>query len=254
MDTKIIKIASLLICFSLVGCNSVKPNDGSAPITKKASPVIELDPSSRANQLISEGKFSEAIKILEPYVGTMPANWRARVETSNKISVYYWDQEHLTQCIAIEALNNKKVDALLDASYSRAYYLIAYAYLELKDVKKADTNLDRALALEPDSPVLLAEKGTLNQISGRPDLAVAFFQKAIDSKACKLDKELGKSYRGLGVSLIDLEKLNEAEQALYTSLKYSPNNQTAIGELNYIDKLRGGKPKQPISPDLIKTK
>jgi tetratricopeptide (TPR) repeat protein len=253
MDTKIIKLAGLLICFSVVGCNSVKPSDGSAPITK-ASPAVEVDPGNQANQLMSEGKFAEVIKLLEPYVANMPANWRARVETQDKVSVYYWDQDHLTQCVIIEALKNKKVDALMGGSYSRAYYLLAYAYLELKDAKNADANLDQALVLEPDSPVLLAEKGTLNQITGKPDIAVTFFQKAIDSKACKLDKELGKSYRGLGVSLIDLEKLDEAEKALYTSLKYSPNNQTALGELNYIDKLRAGKPKQPISPDLIKTK
>jgi Flp pilus assembly protein TadD len=124
----------------------------------------------------------------------------------------------------------------------------------LKDAKNADANLDRALALEPDSPLILAEKGTLNQITGHPDIAVTFFQRAIGSKACKLDREWGKSYRGLGVSLIDLDKLDEAELALNTSLKYSPKNPTALGELNYIDKLRAGKPKQPISPDLIKTK
>ncbi len=252
MDTKIIKIAGLLICFGTVGCNSVKPNDGSKPITKVESKV-EVDPTNQANQLMSEGKFSEAINLLKPYVGNMPANWRARVETSDKILVHYWDQEHLTQCFIADALKDKKVDAILGESYSRAYYLLAYAYLELKDAKSANENLDRALVLEPDSPVLLAEKGTLNQITGHPDIAVAYFQKSLDSKACKLDKEWGKSYRGLGVSLIDLEKLDEAEKALYTSLKYSPNNKTAIGELNYIDQLRAGKSKQPISSDLIKT-
>ena len=253
MDTKIIKIAGLLICFSLIGCNSVKPSDSSKPAIK-ASSKSELDPVNQADSLMADGKFSEAIQILNVYVAKMPANWKARTETPEKISIYYWDHDHLTKCVASEAFNNKNVDAFSDGSYSLAYYLLAYSYLELKDVKNADANLDRALALESDAPKVLAEKGTLNQTLGRPDVAVAFFQKAIDSKACKLDKELGKSYRGLGVSLIDLEKLDEAEKALYTSLKYSPNNPTAISELNYIDKLRAGKPKQPLSPDLIKTK
>jgi tetratricopeptide (TPR) repeat protein len=109
------------------------------------------------------------------------------------------------------------------------------------------------LALEPDSVTILSEKGTLYQVSGHPDIAVAFFKKAIDSSGCKMDRDIGKAYRGLGVSLIDLEKLDEAEKALYTSLKYSPDNKIAIGELNYIDKLRAGMSKQPLSDKLKKT-
>lgn len=248
MNAKILKLAGLLACIGVAGCNSVKPSNS------KPSSDTKLSTISQANQLISDGKYSEAINILESYVAKMPANWQARSETPEKISIYYWDKEHLTHCFTADTINDKKVDAIFDGSYSRAYYLLAYSYLELKDAKNADANLDRALVLEPDSPALLAEKGTLNQMTGRPDAAVAFFQKAIDTKACKLDRELGKAYRGLGVSLIDLEKLDEAEKALYTSLKYSPNNQTAIGELNYIDKLRAGKPKQPLSTELQKTK
>ncbi len=248
MNGNFLKLAGLLACIGFAGCNPVKPNNSTF------SSDTKLSPTSQANQLLLDGKFSEAIRLLESYVSKMPANWRARSETPEKISIYYWDQEHLTQCFVADAINDKKVDAIVDGSYSRAYYLLAYSYLELKDAKNADANLDRALALEPDAPALLAEKGTLNQMTGRPDAAVDFFQRAIDIKGCKLDRELGKAYRGLGISLIDLEKLDEAEKALYTSLKYSPNNQTAIGELNYIDKLRAGKPKQPLSTDLIKTK
>lgn len=251
MDAKMIKLAGLLMCFAVVGCNSVKPV-GSAPVTK-TSGKAQLDPADQANQLLAAGKFADAIKLLEPYVAHAPADWQARVEMPTKISIYYWDQDYLTHCIVADAIGNKKVDALLGGSYSRAHYMLAYAYLELKDPKNANANLDRALVLEPDAPLVLAEKGTLYQITGNPVAAVSYFQKAIDSKGCKLDRDLGKSYRGLGISLIDLDKLDEAEKALYTSLKYSPNNKTAIGELNYIDQLRAGKSKQPISPDLIKT-
>ena len=52
--------------------------------------------------------------------------------------------------------------------------------------------------------------------------------------------------RGLGVTLIDMDKLDEAEKTLYQSLKYEGGNQIAINELNYIDKLRDGAEKQPV--------
>lgn len=252
MDKKVIKIACLFVCLGMVGCNSVKPGGTAEPVSKVSS-SSKAAPDEQANQLMAVGKFEEAIKLLEPYVAKMPVNWKARVETADKIVVHYWDQSFMTECFVGEALGGKKVDAIVGESYSRSYYLLAYSYLELKNATKANENLDRALALEPDSVMILAEKGTLNQITGNPAAAVDYFQKAIDSKGCKMDRDLGKAYRGLGVSLIDLEKLDEAEKALYTSLKYSPNNKTAIGELNYIDQLRAGKSKQPISPNLIKT-
>lgn len=153
-----------------------------------------------------------------------------------------------------DALRNKKVEIVVGNSYSRAYYLIAYAYLELHDIQQADANLERGLQIEPDSIILLAEKGTLNQVAGKPEIAVTYFQKAIASKGCALDVETGKAYRGLGVSLIDLERLDEAEKALYTSLQYSPNNPGALNELHYIDRLRSGKQKQPLSTELQQVK
>jgi len=246
MNANIIKAIGFLICVSLVSCNSVKPNSG-------AKSAI-ADPTDNANELMSQGKFLESISLLEPYVASMPAGWKAREETGNKITIHYWDQGEFAQCFVTDALASKKVEAVWDGSYSRAYYMLAFNYLELKDAKKANDNLDRGLALEPDSAIILGEKGTLYQMTGQPDAAVTFFQKAIDTKGCKSDRDIGKAYRGLGISLIDLEKLEEAETALYSSLKYSPDNKIAIGELNYIDKLRGGKPKQPLSTELQKTK
>jgi len=252
MNANVVKLIGLLICIGVVGCNSVRPGDGK-PLGKNSSGAV-LDPTDEANQLMSQGKFSEAIKLLTPYVNNMPAGWQSRMETADKITIHYWDQEQLTQCFVVDALANKKVDAILGGSYSRAYYMLAFNYLELKDAKKANDNLDSGLALEPDSAIILGEKGTLYQMTGQPDSAVTFFQKAIDTKGCKSDRDIGKAYRGLGISLIDLEKLDEAETALYTSLKYSPDNKIAINELNYIDKLRDGSAKQPISDKLQKTK
>ena len=52
--------------------------------------------------------------------------------------------------------------------------------------------------------------------------------------------------RGMGVTLIDMDKLDEAEKTLYESLKYDGGNQIAIEELNYIDKLRAGADKQKL--------
>jgi tetratricopeptide (TPR) repeat protein len=49
---------------------------------------------------------------------------------------------------------------------------------------------------------------------------------------------IARALRGQGVQLIDLERLNEAEQALQRSLKLQPDSGRARHELQYIADLR----------------
>ncbi|ABC27512.1 protein containing tetratricopeptide repeats (TPR1, TPR2) [Hahella chejuensis KCTC 2396] len=45
--------------------------------------------------------------------------------------------------------------------------------------------------------------------------------------------------RGIGFILIEMERLDEAEEALQKSLIIEPDNDVAINELEYINELRG---------------
>lgn len=47
--------------------------------------------------------------------------------------------------------------------------------------------------------------------------------------------------RGMGFMLIELNRLDEAEQALRDSLKLDPGNDVALNELAYIRELRAAK-------------
>jgi tetratricopeptide (TPR) repeat protein len=51
--------------------------------------------------------------------------------------------------------------------------------------------------------------------------------------------------RGRGYCLTELERLDEAEAAYRESLKLEPGNKTALGELDYIAKLKAGGAKAP---------
>jgi Flp pilus assembly protein TadD len=54
-----------------------------------------------------------------------------------------------------------------------------------------------------------------------------------------------RMHRGRGYVLTEMGRLDEAEAAYRESLKFEPGNKIAIGELDYIARLRAGEGKQP---------
>jgi len=229
------------------GCASTPPSHNGVD-RRTALPNQALPPLQKADVLVSQGKWVEARKVLDDFIATKPTDWKARIETDTDLTVMYWDQFQFEHCYPIEIVRTKKsLHATVGNSYAKAYYYLAYIAVELNQFPVAMEALDRGLALEPDSATLLAERGTLYQSAESPREAVKNFRAATELKSCVTDDVMGKAYRGLGVSLIDLGDLDQAEQALNTSLKYSPDNPNALHELQYLVRMRAGKQKaQPL--------
>lgn len=199
-------------------------------------------PLQQAEILIGQQKFLEARNILEGWAAKRPPNWSHRDESPQEVKIYYWDAEHMENCLINDsAKESKPVRGVIDESYSKAYYYLAYIAVELNQFPAAHAALTKGLEIEPDSGTLLAEMGTLYQSAGSPADAVKAFKSVTALHNCVPNHVMGKAYRGLGVSLIDLGELDAAEQALNTSLKYSPNNPNATGELQYLARVRAGK-------------
>lgn len=59
------------------------------------------------------------------------------------------------------------------------------------------------------------------------------------------DRDKARMHRGRGYVLTEMDRLDEAEAAYRESLKLEPGNPLALGELDYIAKLRAGAPKAP---------
>ncbi len=235
---KFLKIGVISIGFFIAGCNQVKPD---------SKPLVTKDIPAEAMELVHTKQNTKAKKILEKFVKTMPDNWAARKETSEKVNIVYWNQEHLTQCFPIDAVTTKKsLEANLGNSYSQAFYVLGYIATEEGDAASAIQYLDKALALEPNNPIIISERAVGMLDGTKLEEKLALFERALDKGICISDSDKARTLRGKGVTLIDMGRLDEAEKALYESLKFEPNNGIAIGELNYIDKLRNGAQKQKL--------
>lgn len=246
------KLLVIACVFSVSGCaakkNSVSTELSRSPVKSDVpaeSPTAPMSPLVQAVDLIEQNNFLEAKKILDDFVATRPKNWARRIVDRKQVRVYFWDKEQLAECglFEIAAAKGKIMEPVLNASYSKAYYLLAFIALESRNnpYNNALMNLDKGLALEPDQPTLQYEKANLYYRTKRPEKAVEEYTRLIETNACLPNPQRARAYRGLGEALVSLAKYDDAEVALYKSLKFDPNNKKSIAELDYIDKVRNVK-------------
>lgn len=237
MTTRKAILIALVLCLTMF-------TTAVAQTTKEEKPQNSL---GAIEKLIGEKKFDEAKDSLNALLAGMPAGWKPVREVGDDTEIAYWDMEHFTLCVNKDGRSKGKRTMWVVPSYSKAYYLLAYIAIESRNAKEATAYIDRALQLEPDHPTLLLEKGLIFQVSGRHEEAIRYFEMVSDSKGCRTDYEKARALRSRGVSLIDLGKLDEAEQAFNESLKIAPSNKLALNELAYIRRLReGGQQKAPL--------
>jgi tetratricopeptide (TPR) repeat protein len=203
---------------------------------------------ANAQTLMKQGKFDEARSSLKAMIGQMPAGWKAVTEKDNEALIAYWDRDRFLTCSTRDReQSGKKRVKWAQPSYSMAYYMLAYISVESRNMGEAMQYIDQGLALDPGHPMLLNEKAMILQQTARHEEAVRCFDEVLGSKGCVLDYDKARALRGRGVSLIDLKRLDEAEQSFRESLKIAPDNQLALRELQYISRIRSGAPaKAPV--------
>lgn len=212
----------------------------------------QLNLLNKASDLLDQGQLKQSLKLLKQVTDKMPKGWKPHQESANKVKIAYWDDEYADACKAKdESLSGKTVvDSRL--SYSRAYYLQGYIEVERDNLAQAMIYINKGLALEPDSPRLHGEKGSIYLQMANNEAAVLERDMVLESTTgCVLDSDKAFSLFNKGVSLIDLNRLDEAETALKQSLEYGENPDVE-NELDYIAKIRSGEIK-PTPASIQKT-
>nr|WP_295379821.1 tetratricopeptide repeat protein [Pseudoxanthomonas sp.] len=134
----------------------------------------------------------------------------------------------------------------LGPTWAQGYYGKAYALIELNRFDEAATALDRALELSPANSQFLTERGYVYRASREWDKMLASNQAALEhaqfTPESLREGVRARALRGAGYALIELDRLDEAERHFRDSLKIEPENQVALGELDYIKQLRKKKP------------
>lgn len=210
-------------------------------ITMHRKMDLPENPLGSAVLMIQRGQRSEAEKFLREFVSKIPSNWKPIEESSDSVKIAFWDPDEFLAYKAYQKAKNitKKV-VWVTPSYSKAFYLLGFIAVERGDWDNAIKYIEYGLKLEPDHPTLLCEKAMILSRTGRHEKAYEIFMKALDSRSWVSSKLRARALRGAGVALIDLKRLNEAEELLKKSLKLEPENEVAKNELTYIEHLRSG--------------
>jgi len=202
------------------------------------------DVPSAAESMIQQGRRSEAEELLREFVSDMPANWKPVTESPYSIGIAYWDTtEFLSHVPHQNASGIEKMVLWVTPSYSKAFYLLGFLAVVREDWSNALHYIDQGLALEPDHPLLLCEKALILSRMKRHEDAYDLFMKAVDIRSWAPPQHRARAMRGAAVALIDLKRLDEAEELLKKSLELVQGNEAAEQELRYIEHLRrGGMP------------
>jgi len=131
----------------------------------------------------------------------------------------------------------------IDWGYKECLQMQAFLAVERKDFASGLAILKSIELVAPISAGTAIETGyVLNQL-GKPDEGLSAYRRAhaISVNYASQRPYRAMALRGMGVALIDLHQLDEAERVLFESLEIEPGNQVALHELAYIRDLRGSK-------------
>lgn len=196
--------------------------------------------NQRADELIADHHYRDARALLDAAVQEMPSGWTPKQESGEGLTMAFWDQEEFLAYCQRAAKPRTELTLWVPGSYSKAWYqlgAIAIA-IEEKLLDYALFCLDCGISLEPDHPRLWNEKGYALGTLGRHEEALECYVRAASVREWAAPSQMALAWRGQGAQLIDLGRLDEAEDALRESLKWEPESETAEKELEYIDKLR----------------
>jgi len=124
--------------------------------------------------------------------------------------------------------------------YGNASLLLGAYSNEMRNFEDAIAWLDRGLALQPREQHLVLEKATALGQLRRFDEQVALLQAELNDPWASLSLDTARFQRNLGIALIDLNRLDEAEAALREAIRLQPDNPRAENELRYLAQLRAG--------------
>ncbi len=193
---------------------------------------------------ITSGDMDIAFRLLKEVIVNTPRQYVNEYEKDGTLFIKFWDQHQFTHYVTWQRQygQDRPVTWRLNA-YPRACYYLGYVCIQAQQYEKAISILNTGHTLEPTNPRFVFEKAYAYLGLENYERAVALYDKVRKVTAYVTGLDKARALRGKGSVLVELGKLNDAEDAFQESLKYDPNSEVARDELVYIKELcQGGIP------------
>lgn len=148
----------------------------------------------------------------------------------------------------LQSTADKREAIVLGPAWCDAYYLRAYALIDLGHKEQAREALEKALAMSPRNAHYMAELASMSRSEKDWNGALAKYEMAVQyarefSPPVSKTIELGEALRGKGYVLVELGRLEEAEATYKQCLDINAADKIAMGELRYVQtRLQQRKP------------
>lgn len=203
----------------------------SCPLTPSHAEEQQLSLSAKLNEegvkAMQAKNFPLAVQIFKKSMSTDPYNLTAVFN----LGAAYLSQEKYRD--AIELLEPYAARNVDDAGI---YVRLGDAYFASKDIHKAKTSYERAVALAPKYFGLQAKLGTIYALNKNLPLAEKAFRQAIE-----INQKDGQSLANLSSVLLALKKPEEAIQTAKRALQVQPSADVYITLGNAYEILRDRK-------------
>jgi Flp pilus assembly protein TadD len=218
----------------------------SSPAWSQAPPPASTGEDAKASQQLVDGvrlmqskKSAEAIQIFD----SVAAAYESKYKDKNT-RFYSARSPAETLFYTLDAANSNKGSAtVVSGNWGYAYYLEGYALLDLGRVADAKVQLQRAVTLSPQNSQFLSELGHIYQLEKDWQSALQIFQRAEGaatefSPTNARNAELGRAWRGLGFTYVELNRLDDAEAMYRKCLELDKNDAAAMRELRYVQDVK----------------
>lgn len=209
---------------------------------------IAFNALEKANQSLNAGHPQQVIAVLQTAI-----QYFEKYQNSSQDTLYAAKGSAETLLYLTLDMGKQKNIRVFSGYWADLYFQSAYAFIEMNDLKNAQVKLKSALTLSPFNSEYLKEAGFIQQAQKQWQASLESY-KAAEQYLYLLEPEekrlaIQQSVRrSLGVSLIELNQLDEATQYFNKVLKVDPSDAKARNELKYIEELKkkGHVAKQPI--------
>lgn len=206
----------------------------------------DADKVDMAQEQFRSGNVSDAEALLRDVCSRCIDEYQYEWVSDGTRYIKFWDAEEFMAYVTVYGQIRGEKVIWLRSAYPRACHQLAYILVERGDLSGAVHWLEKGRAMEPTNAKFLLELGVVNAHLNEHQKSYDCFRQGLDSAIFGHDRAV--ALRGMGVQLIDLQRLDDAETCLEESLSIEPENEGAKRELGYIAQLRSGHHSQPQKP------
>ena len=190
---------------------------------------------------LNERDIPAAEALLRDVCSRCPENYQYDYISDKTRYIKFWAVMEFTEYVSNMSEEDKQQLLLwLPSAYPRACFYLAYILVDKRDLDGAMQWLKKGQSMEPGNPNILLEMGVVFAHMKRPQGSFNCYQEAFDLPNLPNPKRAAV-LRGMGIQLMDLNRLDEAEERLMESLELEPDNSAAKQELLYLSNLRTSK-------------